>query len=111
MSFPFLTVYPSRLTFCAEFESVICFSLRIVDKNESCNMKHTFQTFSMILNSRPDLPAVKPLIDVFWNKWYQHTQTSILYHMEQEMLQVIPISEKNFKYTKKSSRTTQYHFH
>ena len=57
-------------------------------------MKPTFQTFSMILNSRPDLPAVKPVIDVFWNKWYQQTQKIILYYLKQEKLKDIHISEK-----------------
>ena len=31
--------------------------------------------------------------------------------MEQEKLKDINISEKKFKYTKNSSRPTQYHFH
>ena len=37
-----------------------------------------------------------------WNKWYQHTQKKILYHMEQEKLQVIHISEIFFSNTPKS---------
>ena len=74
-------------------------------------MKPIFQTFSMIPNSRPDLPAVKPVIDVFKNKWYQQTQKIILYYLKQEKLKDIHISEKKFKYTKKSSRPSKYHFH
>ena len=75
-------------------------------------MNPIFQTFSMNFNSRPDLPAVRPVIDAFKNKWYQQTQIIILYHMEQEKLQVIHISEFFFfQYTKKSSCPTQYHVH
>ena len=71
-------------------------------RNESYIPKPTFPTFSMILNSRPDLPAVKPIIDAFCNKWYQRTQKSILHHIEQEKLQVIHISEIFFSNTPKS---------
>ena len=97
--------------FYAEFESVISFSLRFVAKKyewySETHISHIFQ----ILNSRLELGAVKPLIDVFWNKWYQQTQKIILYYLEQEKLKDIHISEKKFQYTKKSSRPTQYHFH
>ena len=86
--------------FCAEFKSDISFSLRFVNKKASGIPQPTFQTFSKILNFRHQLAAVKPIIDAFWNKWYQQTQKIILYHIEQEKLQVIHISEKNFKYTK-----------
>ena len=65
-------------------------------------MNPIFQTFSMNFNSRPDLPAVRPVIDAFKNKWYQQTQIIILYHMEQEKLQVIHISEIFFSNTPKS---------
>ena len=52
--------------------------------------------------SRHRIVSVKPVIHVFLIKWYQQTQKIVLYHLEQEKLKDIHISEFFFSNTPKS---------
>ena len=97
--------------FCPEFESDLSYSLRFVDKKWELYSETHITNFLQILIFRLELGAVKPIIDAYWNKWYQRTQKSILnYKKKRKVTSYSPLGKK-IKYTKKSSRTTQYHFH